>query len=72
MFCMGCTHNEFIMGLYHNQFIDPAWLVQCCFTGKVSGRSPRWGAWMSVVGISGLMICFFLSAVIGSWHVGTA
>ena len=38
--------------------------------GKVSGRSPRWGAWMSVVGISGLMICFFLSAVIGSWHVG--
>ena len=39
--------------------------------GKVSGRSPRWGAWMSVVGISGLMICFFLSAVIGSWHVGT-
>ena len=40
--------------------------------GKVSGRSPRWGAWMSVVGISGLMICFFLSAVIGRWHVGTA
>ena len=39
--------------------------------GKISGRSPRWGAWMSVVGISGLMICFFLSAVIGSWHVGT-
>ena len=47
-----------------------AWYSAALF-GKISGRSPRWGAWMSVVGISGLMVCFFLSAVIGSWHVGT-
>ena len=53
-----------------SSFLLLAW-YSVALLGKVSGRSPRWGAWMSVVGISGLMIFFFLSAVIGSWHVGT-
>ena len=38
--------------------------------GQVSGRSKHWSAWMSILGVTGLLVYFFLSAVIGSWHVG--
>ena len=38
--------------------------------GRVFGRSSRWTAWMSLSGVGVVAVYFFLSAVIGSWHVG--
>jgi ABC-type uncharacterized transport system permease subunit len=38
--------------------------------GRILGRSARWSAWMSSLGLGVLTVYFFLSAVIGSWHMG--
>ncbi len=39
--------------------------------GRVLGRSARWSAWLSLLGICGLTVYFFLSALLGTWHIGS-
>ena len=38
--------------------------------GKFIGRRDRWMAWVSVIGLCSLSVFFFLSSLIGTWHIG--
>ena len=65
--------------LHVDKFVlDYTWLASFgllgCYTvglgGKLLGRRDRWTAWVSVIGLCSLGVYFFLSSLIGTWHIG--
>jgi ABC-type uncharacterized transport system permease subunit len=52
-----------------SSFILLVWYA-IALTSRFFGRQGRWAAWFSVLGFSSLTIFFFLTSVVGNWHMG--
>lgn len=42
----------------------------CGLVAHYTLRNERWSAWFSIGGVCSLVVFFFLSAIIGEWHLG--